>query len=65
MEDNPYGIWSTVNDIFYIGTLPNFVEITSDDGSYITGNFSFEGHEKTGASSKMVSEGKFSLKLRP
>lgn len=65
IEDNPSGIWSTENDIFYTGTLPNFIEITSDDGSYITGNFSFEGHEKTGVSSKMVSEGKFSLKLIP
>lgn len=65
MENNSSGIWSTENDIFHTGTLPNFVEITSDEGSYIKGNFSFEAHEKTGASAKMVSEGKFSLKVRP
>lgn len=65
IEDEPSSIWSTENDSFYTGVLPNTIEITLDDGSYIAGNFSFEGYDRTGASSKMISEGKFNLRVRP
>ncbi|MDT0685934.1 hypothetical protein [Autumnicola psychrophila] len=57
--------WSTANDSFFTGSLLNYVEITEDDGSYIAGNFSFEGHDSSGSSFREISEGNFRLKITP
>ncbi|WP_424495312.1 hypothetical protein [Salinimicrobium sp. GXAS 041] len=57
-------LWSTINEFFYTGLLSNYVEITEDDGSYITGNFSFEGHNSAGSSSRLISDGNFRLKVK-
>ena len=57
-QTNPKGEWINVK-----GNSLDHIEIIEDDGNYLTGRFSFQGHNGTDLSTKHVSEGNFRVKL--
>lgn len=55
--------WSTVNTHHATANLPGFIEISEDDGTFISGTFAFDASDITGLDVRNVSEGNFNLKL--
>ncbi|HEY9184803.1 MAG TPA: hypothetical protein VIM94_05740 [Salegentibacter sp.] len=45
------------------GNSQDLIEILNDDGNYISGRFSFQGHNGTDLSRKLISDGNFRVKL--
>ncbi|WP_081210549.1 hypothetical protein [Salegentibacter sediminis] len=45
------------------GNSQDLIEILEDDGNYLTGRFSFQGHNGTYLSQKHISEGNFKVKF--
>lgn len=62
-EAFPANLWSSMDDSYLTGEVPNLLRVTEDDGNYVAGNFSFEGHELTGLTSRQISNGSFYLKV--
>lgn len=62
-ETNPVGLWSSMEDIYTAGDVPNTFRITEDDGNYIGGTFSFAGYEPVSLTSRNIANGKFNLKI--
>ncbi len=60
-ETSPQGFWST-NHKNMIGD-GDFLEITEDDGIYLSGSFSFVALDAVGASWRSVSDGNFKIKI--
>lgn len=60
-EPIPDGFWSTRNNI--IRSDLDFLEITQDDGSYLSGGFSFVAFDDIGTSLRTVSDGNFNIKI--
>lgn len=60
-ETYPEGFWSTKNKNLISDS--DFLEITGDDGIYLSGSFSFVAFDNVGTSLRSVSEGKFKIKI--
>lgn len=45
------------------GNSQDIIEIIEDDGNYLTGRFSFQGHNQTDLSRKLISDGNFRVKI--
>ena len=60
-EPVPEGFWSTRNNM--MGSDIDFLEITQDDGSYLSGGFSFVAFDDIGTSLRTVSDGSFKIKI--
>ncbi|MDR9456677.1 MAG: hypothetical protein RI572_04625 [Salegentibacter sp.] len=45
------------------GNSQNLIEILEDDGNYLTGRFSFQGHNGIDLSRKFISDGNFKVKF--
>ncbi len=60
-ETSPLGFWSTNHK----NAIDNgdFLEITDDDGIYLSGSFSFVAMDDVGASWRSVSDGNFKIKI--
>lgn len=57
--------WSTVNNHYTVASLPGYIEISEDDGSFLSGIFAFDAFDTDGLNARNVSEGNFYLKLQP
>lgn len=60
-ETSPQGFWSTNNKNVIGGG--DFLEITEDDGIYLSGSFSFVATDNVGESLRSVSDGNFKIKI--
>ncbi|HSP12040.1 MAG TPA: hypothetical protein VLO29_05900 [Salegentibacter sp.] len=45
------------------GNSENLIEILEDDGNYLSGRFSFQGHNGDNLSRKIISDGSFRVKI--
>lgn len=60
-ETSPEGFWSTNNKELISDT--DFLEITGDNGNYLSGSFSFVALDDVGESLRSVSNGNFKIKI--
>lgn len=60
-ETLPLGVWSTRKNEYISDRA--FVEITTDNGSVVTGTFAFNAQDEVGESIRSVSDGNFSIEI--
>lgn len=60
-ETLPIGVWSTTKNEYISDRA--FIKITNDNGTYLTGTFSFNAQDEIGESIRSVSDGNFSLEI--
>lgn len=59
----PFGEWKADNTTFDALGHPNSIDVTADNGSNITGVFSFEGYEESSLTRISVSDGDFNVRI--
>lgn len=57
-QSNLEGEWINLK-----GNSMDLIEILEDDGNYLTGRFSFQGHNGNDLSQKIISDGNFKVKI--
>lgn len=55
--------WSTRYNKNLNPEIPDYIEVTEDNGKFLKGHFSFEGHNAEGTSSLSVTNGDFTVML--